>query len=63
MMQSISVRLSSRVSVTEIMLCLNVNEFLFISRFPRSLIQDDNTIPGKICHTSGINFLVYSQCC
>jgi len=46
MMKAISVKLSSRLAVNEILLCLEPGRFYFISRFPRSLLQDDDFSTG-----------------
>lgn len=44
----ITVHLSSKLAVTEISLCLDDVERHSISRFPRSILEDDNYKSGKI---------------
>jgi hypothetical protein len=45
-MKAVSVKLSSRLAVNEILLCLEPDRVYFISRFPRSLLQDDDFSTG-----------------
>jgi hypothetical protein len=45
-MKAVSVKLSSRLAVNEILLCLEPDRVYFISRFPRSILQDDDFSTG-----------------
>jgi hypothetical protein len=45
-MKAVSVKLSSRLAVNEILLCLEPDRVYFISRFPRPLLQDDDFSAG-----------------
>lgn len=42
-MGRVEIKLSSRVATTEILMCLTAGEYFPISRFPRSLLLDEDS--------------------
>ena len=48
-MSQISVELSNKLGTTEILLSLGLRRLYPISRFPRSLFQDEETKESKCC--------------
>lgn len=62
-MSRITVQLSSQLAVTRISLCLDDNESYTISRFPRSLLQDEDykrsSIPLRFCR--GLVLIILSS--